>query len=525
MTARTLALACFLGLLCCARVAEARIVRYAVVVGNNAGAAGDAPLRYAESDASRVEEVLRDLGGFAPANIVLLRGDNAETVRSTLIEVNERVRAAVATPGDQALLFVYYSGHADAQSLHLGSTELAVSQLSQLVRGSAATFRMLVLDACNSGAITRLKGGRSAPPFELPLERALTGEGLALITASSAHEAAQESDELRGSFFTHALLSGLLGAADVDRDGAVVLEEVYRYAYDTTLRATSRSWAGTQHPAFRYDVRGQGDLVITAPEAYAHRRSALEFAGGLSFLVFRDDASGAVVGEVHARDAMRTLSLRPGAYFVRGRARDYLFEGRFVVSSGERVTVRPDDMERVEYARLVRKGTGNAQKSQALHVAARTRSRLPNADTFCHGAGLGYGLDLAQVSLGLHGGLCTSTFTSSTLSARSNEYDASLRLSRAWDLRRLSLGLGVGGGASWLVQEFETPGAAPTRKSLVPVIMVVGTAAFELRRGFYVGMDVEAQTYLMRVRRSDTRTVERTAAFALRPALLMGKRF
>jgi len=72
----------------------------------------------------------------------------------------------------------------------------------------------------------------------------LKGEGLALLTASSANEDAQESDELKGSFFSHALISGLLGAADSNGDGDVVLEEAYHHAYESTLRATSRHPGG-----------------------------------------------------------------------------------------------------------------------------------------------------------------------------------------------------------------------------------------------------------------------------------------
>ena len=63
------------------------------------------------------------------------------------------------------MLFVYYSGHADKNALHLGETRLPLVELEQLVRGSAAHFRVLLLDACGSGALTRTKGGTAAPPF------------------------------------------------------------------------------------------------------------------------------------------------------------------------------------------------------------------------------------------------------------------------------------------------------------------------------------------------------------------------
>src|SRR5688572_1713021 len=88
------------------RSALAEVQRFAVVVGNDYGAPPDAPLRYAEKDANKFAEVLRDLGGFAPANISILRGESAATVRSTLIAVNDRIRAASELPNTQTLLFV-----------------------------------------------------------------------------------------------------------------------------------------------------------------------------------------------------------------------------------------------------------------------------------------------------------------------------------------------------------------------------------------------------------------------------------
>ena len=157
---------CLLALLLTPSVAQARVLRFAVLIGNNLGNAPDIELQYAESDAAKVGQVLRDLGGFEPADITLLRGEDANTVRSTLIALNDRIRAAQAVPGQEALLFVYYSGHSDARALRLGSSRFDFRELAQLVRGSSAKFRLLVVDSCRSGTLTRMKGGRVVAPFD-----------------------------------------------------------------------------------------------------------------------------------------------------------------------------------------------------------------------------------------------------------------------------------------------------------------------------------------------------------------------
>jgi hypothetical protein len=194
--ATLLAVALSLSLLLLAPRADARVVRFALLVGNNRGAATDVELRHAESETLRVHDVLKDIGGFAPENSVVLRGENADDVRRALISLNDRIRG-VSNAEDQALLFFYYSGHADANALHLGGSTFDLRELEQLVRGSAATLRLMVLDACRSGAITRAKGGKVVAPFAITMDEKLTGQGMVLLAATAATEDAQESDERR----------------------------------------------------------------------------------------------------------------------------------------------------------------------------------------------------------------------------------------------------------------------------------------------------------------------------------------
>jgi Caspase domain len=253
-----------LGLALCmlAPRALAEITRYAVIVGNDAGLAGELTLSYAETDARKVFDVLSTLGDFRPENMVLLQGRGGAELQRVLISMNARIRAE-SSGGRDSILFVYYSGHADAEALHPGTETLELGLLQRLVQGSSADFRVLVLDACRSGSLTRVKGAQRTAPFPVVLDAELSGEGLALLTSSASDEDAQESDALRGSFFTHYFVSGLRGAADRNQDGSVSLEEAYGYAYLHTLRASSQTLYGTQHPTFRFDLKGKGAVPLT----------------------------------------------------------------------------------------------------------------------------------------------------------------------------------------------------------------------------------------------------------------------
>jgi Caspase domain len=512
-------------LACCALTwlltlpALARVERFAVVIGNDLGLGDDQPLRYAETDARRVLAVLRELGGVEPANAVLLAGESADVVRRTLITVNDRIRSAVALPDTEVVLMVYYSGHADAEGLHLAGTRLDTRELAGLVRGSSATFRLLVVDACRSGALTRVKGGTLTAPFDLVPEPELRGQGLAFLTASADDEDAQESDALGSSFFTHALVSGLLGAADRDGDGAVGLEEAYRYSYDATVRATSRTFHGTQHPRFHYDLRGQGSLALTETRGLVQTRGRLRVGARYDTLVLRGSSDGPVVAELALDAPGRSLSLAAGSYFVRVRTGDHLREGVVEVSAGGETALDPAELTRVDYGRLVRKGGSERRLARALELGATLQSALPNAETPCAGGALALRADLPRFSLTPTLRYCRAGFDNAALRAHVHELGAELRVSHAWDLRWLTVELGASLGASLFVQDFETRGLAPTRRSAALRGAASCTLVRTLRGPLYVLGELSGAGYVLPLREEEHDRWRAALALAGRLAL------
>jgi hypothetical protein len=506
------------------RTAFADVERFGLLIGNNRGDGEESPLQYATTDAERMSDVLVDLGGFQPDHLVLLRDPSADIARRTLIALNDRIRASASRPDTQVVLFVYYSGHADNDALHLGASRLDLSELEQLVRGSAAHFRVLLIDACRSGALTRVKGGTPAPPFPIHVGERLDGEGVVFLTSSSENEDAQESDALRGSFFTHYFASGLMGAADFDGDGRVDLDEAYRYAYEATLRSTSRTWAGTQHPTFRFELRGQGRVVLTEL-ARASERAALVFPDSRAYLVFRDSENGAVVGEVTATTTARRFSVRPGRYFVRGRAPNHVLEGEVVVVRGQDLVVADDMLRRIEYARLVRKGGVEARDAGGPVAGYTMRTALENGAGLCNGAFAGYAFAFSRFTVTPRLDACFSHFENASLQANVNEYGADVRLAHAWDLPVLTVDMGFAVGASLLRQTFTTSGVAPPRDTLSPRSSVGLGLTADVTAGFYLFADAAAETYLFRVEDSATGAATLTPSLALRAHLGAGKQW
>lgn len=327
--------------------------RVAVLVAHPTGGPDTEPLRYPARDARKLSAVLQELGGFAPADITLLAAPTAPAVAAALVQAEARVAQARAA-GRRAVLLFYYSGHAANGDLQLGTQRLPMATLQQALRGSAADVKLAFLDACQSGAMTRLKGGVRAPGFVVEAEPDAQASGMVVITSSSAHEASQESDELRGSFFTHHLVSGLRGAADRSGDAVVNLEEAYTYAYHRTVSQTAGTRGGTQHPTFTYDLRGNGSVALTRLGG----RGALLFApeGVGRYLVYDRDRD-LVVGEVDKQAGAPTrLSVAPGRYVIKKRTDDHLLLQDVAVQAAEQQPVAEDGFRAVAFDEDVTKG-------------------------------------------------------------------------------------------------------------------------------------------------------------------------
>ena len=114
---------------------------------------------------------------------------------------------------------------------------------------------MLILDCCYSGAFP---AGRTAKADEgvHTLER-FQGKGRAVLTASDATQYAFEGDDLRGSgtssVFTRYLVEAIRsGAADLDEDGDIALDELYSYVYERVVAEMPQ-----QRPKKQEDVEGR----------------------------------------------------------------------------------------------------------------------------------------------------------------------------------------------------------------------------------------------------------------------------
>src|SRR5215472_12203437 len=340
--------------------------RFALIAGNDEGGDGTRRLLYARDDARKIHEILTRLGGIQTGDSELVLNGKASEVLAALGRLEQRIREAAEHHQRTALVF-YYSGHSKYGALRLGSTEIPFESLKSRLAQARADVRIGIFDSCQSGAITRAKGARRAPSFEVESDAGRGAKGLVILASSAADEDSQESDQIGGSYFSHHLASGLLGDADRSGDGRVTLSEAYAYAYDRTVADTVESAAGAQHPTYSYDLAGNGDIVLT--DVISRKEGILFPAQSPAGAYYLVDSRGFVSAEViKVAETERRIALPPGTYRVKRRLPDRLRVGEVKVAAGQLTVLDESSLRDAPFSDDPVKGPGRLQQI-STHVS------------------------------------------------------------------------------------------------------------------------------------------------------------
>lgn len=290
------------------------VQRFAVIIGANAGGQGRALLRYASTDAASLQSVLTHLGGVKPDQRHTLSQPTPQGVQEALEGMSAKIaaqRALTENKRKRFEFFFYYSGHSDETGLLIGEKKVPYIDLKAWIAQVPSDIHVAILDSCASGAFTRLKGGAHRKPFLFANSGNVKGH--AFIASSSADEASQESDKIAGSFFTHFLVSGMRGAADLDGDKLVTINEAFLFARNETLARTHSTQGGAQHPAYELKLAGTGDLVLTD---LRQSQSTLELEAPIEGRVYVRDSKQRLVAELFKNKGTVLLAVAPGTYDV-----------------------------------------------------------------------------------------------------------------------------------------------------------------------------------------------------------------
>lgn len=316
--------------------------RFAIFAGSNNGGNERVELEYAETDAMAMYEVLSEIGGLSPADTIIMADPGVEEIRKAFMNMKNLIEDDNSA-SRRTEFFFYYSGHSDEMGILPGGELYGYADLRKEIDDMETDVKIAVLDSCSSGSFTRLKGGVKRAPFMV--DESVDTTGHAFLTSSSENEAAQESDAIEGSFFTHYLISALRGAADSTQDGTVTLNEAYSFAADETLARTTSSIAGAQHPSYSINLTGSGDLVLTDLREIV---SSIAIDKEIDGRIFFRDSSDRLVIEFRKRSGIPVaLSLPGGVYKVNLETDKGLSTAVITVSRGE-VLLKNNDFTSTE---------------------------------------------------------------------------------------------------------------------------------------------------------------------------------
>jgi hypothetical protein len=319
------------------------VSRFALVIGNNTTLdSKQTALRFADDDAARMAELLAESG--ADVELVTAFDKESQESFSNLVpgatrptkkgfeKAWKRLRERMdeAERKGTVEFVVYYSGHGDVGPDGRGFLTLDGGKLTRndlfgkLLKESPADHNHLIIDACRSEEFVLSRGKEWKPDKSrrdyadavsdyLDKQHLGSFPNTGVILASSADQQTHEWERYRGGIFTHELLSGLRGGADLNGDGRVEYSELGAFV--------SAANSGVSDPRARLQVTVRPPQMDQRSPVIVHqdvaKQRVLLFASSDENRYTVEDLRGVRLADVR-RSGERPgyLRLPPGDVFI-----------------------------------------------------------------------------------------------------------------------------------------------------------------------------------------------------------------
>lgn len=232
--------------------------RFALVIGSNHTLdRKQAKLRYADDDAAKLAAVLREAGvdvelltsldrdsqAMFPDDVALATKPTKANLAARWEALGKRMQEA-KDGGAVVELVISYSGHGDVGPDGQGFLTLDDGKLTRadlfgkILASSVASHNHVLIDACRSEQFvlsrgrSKWKSDQAEGGYGEAVKRYLDSHHLGafpntgVVLAHSVDQQTHEWERYRGGIFTHELVSGLRGGADLNGDGHVEYSEL-----------------------------------------------------------------------------------------------------------------------------------------------------------------------------------------------------------------------------------------------------------------------------------------------------------
>jgi hypothetical protein len=241
----------------------------ALIVTNNRGPTlGRPELRYADDDGAKYYELFESLGAHNQIELLtefdpdtrqlfpllspIAKPPTRANVEGAVQSLAERAQREHAQ-GRRVDFYFVFAGHGDVDHgkgfVELSDGRFTADDLERALGTVPADASHVLVDSCNSFFLVNARkpgGSRFATPVDAAERLARRLPNVGVFVSTSAEAEVYEWSALQSGIFSHAVRSGLSGAADVDHDDRVSYRELQAFV--------SIAAAKVKNPLFRPQV-------------------------------------------------------------------------------------------------------------------------------------------------------------------------------------------------------------------------------------------------------------------------------
>ncbi|MCD8291355.1 MAG: caspase family protein [Prevotella sp.] len=215
-------------LLCASVTASAKTYLVVAGISDYPGTAND--LRLPAEDAKLVTWLYTKNGNVEYKQLL-----NSEATQANIVSAMNTV---FAKAGANDIVVFFFSGHGYPGGFVTYDTMMDYSTVRNAMKKAKSKHKMMFADACFSGKI-----GTTATSSSSSVSSAQSADVM-LFLSSRATETSIEKGSMTNGFFTTALVNGLRGAADTNKDRIITAKELFNYVHTKVISFSSDQ----QHP-------------------------------------------------------------------------------------------------------------------------------------------------------------------------------------------------------------------------------------------------------------------------------------
>jgi len=236
--------------------AEKRVSLYILAVGINQYKNPALNLNYAAPDAKGIGDFFKEKGKRLFKKVEVIELYNEQATKEAIIAKLKQL----GNTQPQDVVLIYLSGHGENikdtwyfipyELIHnkkedeVKAMGISSAKLSAALKGIKALKKLVLLDACKSGAVLFALGGFEDMKALAQLSRAV---GIYVIAASTKDQFAVEIKDLGHGVFTYTLLEGLNGKA-AGWSEKVTVTKLDAYVKEMLPKITKKYRGEEQHP-------------------------------------------------------------------------------------------------------------------------------------------------------------------------------------------------------------------------------------------------------------------------------------